>query len=154
MPTAHSVAAPGNVAAASVTPKVAPPVSSVHAVPFQRRITARNGPPLTPGSCPTAYTSVAERAATPVRAGSVTGVGLGTMLHDVPFQFSISVLPLSSPTAQASAGDMAVTAPSSRDEPNGPAGGWAIGTTVQAVPLKWSASAWPALVPTSQMSLT
>ena len=54
---------------------------------------------------------------------------------------------------EASVGDMAVTAPSTTDEPNGPAGGCAIGTTVQAVPLKWSASAWPALVPTSQMSL-
>src|SRR5580692_1642903 len=84
------------------------------------------------------------------------------MLHLAPFHCSISVLPpgaevapMSSPTAQASVAEMAVTAlivgvlvP-----------GCCIGTTAQAVPLKCSASAVVVpvvvltVVPTTQMSV-
>jgi hypothetical protein len=111
---------------------------------------------------PTAYTPLAERAATPVRPGYPPGVGLGTTLHAVPFQCSVrvpppsgDVAPICLPTAQASAGEMAVTAPIVGES----GAGCAIGTTVQAVPLKWSCSAsvYPAVrwdvVPTTQMSL-
>jgi hypothetical protein len=143
MPTAHSLAAPGNVDADSAGPKMAPPVSSVQAVPFQRRISARKPPQLAQGSTdPTAYTSVAERAAIPVtlKLGSPLRLGLGTMCHDVPSQCSISVpLVKSVPAAQASVGEMAVTAAICVPAPKGPGAGCAIGTTVQAVPLKWSA---------------
>src|SRR6266540_2133643 len=64
---------------------------------------------------PTAQTSSAETAVTPVRklfpfvVGK--GFGLGTTLHEVPFQCSASVafVTPTAPTAQASVGDFAAT---------------------------------------------
>src|ERR1035438_9318881 len=93
VPTAPSLAAPGNVAAPASEPPKTPLLSADHAVPFQRRISACSGPPLMLGRLvPTAYTSLPDRAATPVSSVSAPGVGLGTMLHVVPFQCSISAL--------------------------------------------------------------
>src|SRR5215471_10158858 len=117
-----------------------PPVSSDHEVPFHRRITACSPPVLTADGIPvpTAITSLADRAATPVNRVTKTpfSAGLGTMVHALPFQFSSSGVPLR-PTAHALVGEMAVTAVIA----GVPAVGCAIGTTDHAVPLKCSASA-------------
>ena len=60
---------------------------------------------------PTAHTSVAEMAATPVRSPEPVGVGLATRFQAEPFQCPINVLPLAlTPTAQALVREMAATA--------------------------------------------
>ena len=165
VPTAHSFAAPGRVAAPDSGLNV-PAVGSVstdQALPFQRRIMPWTTPPLMLGRLlPTAYTSLGPRAATPVNPGSAPGVGLAATLQLPPFQCSINVLPptaevapMSSPTAQALVAETAVTA-----EIVGVfVPGCCIGTALHAVPLKCSASAIVAEVavskdvPTIQMSV-
>jgi hypothetical protein len=139
-PTAHSFAARGNLAAPNSSPLNTPLESTNQAVPFQRRIIACSGPPLMLGRfVPTANTSFAERAATPLREGYAPGVGLGTIFHALPFHCSISVLPpgalvapVNSPTAQASVGEMAVTDASVTLDW---LGGWATETADEALPL-------------------
>ena len=68
-------------------------MSADHVLPFQRRIIPCWTPPLTLGSLnPTAYTSLADLAATAFSVGYAPGVGLGTMLHAEPFQCSMRVV--------------------------------------------------------------
>jgi hypothetical protein len=72
IPAAHSLVAPGSVAApySGLNVPAAGLVSADQVLPFQRRISPCWTPPLTLGSLnPTAYTSLAERAATAFSVG-------------------------------------------------------------------------------------
>src|SRR2546427_6020721 len=87
---------------------------------------------------PTAQAALAETAATPKRAAPPAGLGLGPLVHPVPFHRAIRVvmtspvpLPLSvPPTAQALLADVAATPRSM--PPGAPRPG--VGTCFHAVP--------------------
>src|SRR5438552_2743651 len=123
--------------------------SRVHAVPSQCSIKAP------PSAEPTAQALLGEVAATPARpapgtgpesraqAGASPGSGLGTCVHAVPSQCSITVCPdpgqqlrpwsCQSPTAQALPGEVAAT-PNSSLMAKPP--GFGLGTCIQVVPFQ------------------
>src|ERR1700728_3528018 len=94
---------------------VSAPATRLHADPFHCSITAPRFSPLSSLENPTATQLDADVQLTPCRFAPTTpgpvGVGLGTIDHEVPFQFSISVpvgfpspaaTPRTAPTAQQS----------------------------------------------------